>query len=547
MTKISDKKIILLICLFLATLFPLFSPRLVPNVVAETTESESYSYYSNTLEAYEIPDDIIQVLLDNSSYSDGTTPTERGETPATFTISDLKQLTTVSLATRTQNADGTVTSEANETVADWIANLKVNQDYSISEAAYSANTTDLVEGENGSLATKDIIQDGTAAQGAFNFLMQILASADQATTVDLTGITSKVADATLVEELLALFQTDRLTNLQTLLLADNNLKYTSYYELGDTIFSEAPEQNITILDLSNNGMQSSSSNTHFPITAHLTNLNLKNNALISLAQWLLEATQNIADNGGTLDITGNDIDVSDYNTMDLLLTLFNEGEDDFDLDDATINNLLQAIPKASTKWQPTEALIRSYLEQMTVKTLQMLLDNDPNVQNNQDLIALIQQRIAELNGNSSTTPELSNALSINENYLDFGNVAWSDLRKSIQNTSILTMNATILDGYSLSVSIGDWTGKTANGTTSTFSSQLTFPTLENYWQTITISQESQNLITNHTGAPIILINQEIPSISLTIPEEQIANIQAGVNYTASINWEISNNVKEEQQ
>lgn len=83
------------------------------------------SYAGNTLLDYGIPADVIEVILNNSTASDGKTPAAHGETASTFTIADVELLATVSLADVTFKADGTVaSSQADDVVASWIASAK---------------------------------------------------------------------------------------------------------------------------------------------------------------------------------------------------------------------------------------------------------------------------------------------------------------------------------------------------------------------------------------------------------------------------------------
>jgi hypothetical protein len=113
------------------------------------------SYDSNTLGDYRIPDDVIQVMLDNSVCENGKSPTEDGQTPKSFTIGDLTKLKTVSLATRTKQADGSsYQSTPNSKVADWVANGTAKSLYDVSDNVYALNTEGNVTGNSGSLANK---------------------------------------------------------------------------------------------------------------------------------------------------------------------------------------------------------------------------------------------------------------------------------------------------------------------------------------------------------------------------------------------------------
>lgn len=216
------------------------------------------SYDSKTLEYYDIPDSVIQVILDNSMNADGNSPAQDGKKPSNFTIDDVTKLKTISLANRVIKPNGSFQSSANSTVASWVANGTANNLYDISNNAYAQNDESKVTGDNGSLANKALVFDGHTLDShyapPFNMLMQIIASANNATTVDLTGVTSQVSDTTLAQSLISLFQTPRLTSINKLLLGSDNLTSASLYMIGQTVMNVTDAQNLTSLDLSNNGI-----------------------------------------------------------------------------------------------------------------------------------------------------------------------------------------------------------------------------------------------------------------------------------------------------
>lgn len=76
------------------------------------------AYSDNLVADYNIPSEVIQVLLDNSLQSDGQTPAAAGKTISNFTIADIEQLTTISLAQRTKQANGNYVSKPADAVAD---------------------------------------------------------------------------------------------------------------------------------------------------------------------------------------------------------------------------------------------------------------------------------------------------------------------------------------------------------------------------------------------------------------------------------------------
>ncbi|MBD1501118.1 hypothetical protein [Weissella cibaria] len=193
---------------------------------------------STTLLQLGIPKAVIQTMLDNSLMSDGRTPTAAGETVNTFTVGDVQKLKTLSLATRTKNTDGTYTSKANSNVADWLGSL----DYtSTTGGASPVVTNDVVLGADylstGQTAASTILDQGVPKWSGgdqyytptpiLNVLMAVINSATNATTLDLTGMLSKVptqsAYSTVHMATMALVQTNKLTNLKTLNLGGNRL------------------------------------------------------------------------------------------------------------------------------------------------------------------------------------------------------------------------------------------------------------------------------------------------------------------------------------
>lgn len=490
------------------------------------------SYDDNPLTDYNIPVKIIQVLLDNSQYANGDSPTDRGQTPVDFTVKDLEDLTTVSLATRTTASDGAVTSTANATVASWVASLEKSTGYEIDDGAYAQNTTALVTGDSGSLATKQIMVYGTAYQSSFNFLMQLIASADNAKIVDLSGVTSQVTDSTLVEELLCLLQTDRLSSLQSLLLANDNLTSTTFYKMDSTLFNVTSDQNVTTLDLSNNNMtfeQNSFNQNTFSIMAKLTNLNLAGNDVTLVQGWLADAITKIANNAGSSDMSGSHLDADDYNTLNTMMTLLNSNTGDFQLSDDSVNALFQAVPSYNTAWQPNAELIQKYLSQLTTETVTKLLTDDPAVSTDSDL----KQALEDIQSGKTTT---ANALAVTGSW-DFGTSHVANVAKTLTSTGTAAMTATVTSGSTLSVAMAPWVG-TSDG--STFDGQLVLPATTAYWGETTVSTTTQALYTNTTNAAVTL-NQAIADVQFRVPEDQQAKVTSQ-GYTSTITWTLSDSV-----
>ena len=504
---------------------------------------QAASYDNNTLADYGIPDDVVQVLLDHSTYADGTTPSAKGQTPQTFTLADIQQLTVVSLANYQAAAGGGYTSTPNDTVADWVAGLQSGNGYNTAANAYQQNVASAVVGDNGSLARKTIDFDGQQSTAPFNFLMQIIASADHAETVDLTGITSKVTDTGLVEQLLSMLQTNRLTSLTTLILAHNNLASTSSWLMPSTLFNVSALQNVTTLDLSDNNMAFSSASFNqgsFLLMKKLTTLNLAGNDVTYVQGWLANAIATIAANKGTSDLSGSHLNAQDWNTMNTMMTVLNSNSGNIRLSDASINNLIQAIPTtyAVPEWQLKAAVVDKYRTQLTPQSAKLLLDHNPNVSADS---ALVEQLQAVVKGEPSQ-PAGENALQVTGS-LNFGTLDLPLTSDSYPAKDGLTMNATITAGSVLTVAATPWQ---ASDGKSQFIGTLTLPEAKGLWQQTTLQDSPQVLYTNDTASAVTAKNISLSGVTLAVPSDQQANIQPQ-QYGSSLIWTLSNPASANQQ
>lgn len=515
-----------------ATAITLASPTPDALVAASALAAASGDYLAASLLEYNIPAEVIQVLLANSTYANGETPSERGQTPETFTIADVKQLTTVSLADRTANADGSFSSTPNQTVATWVAGCKAGVDYNIQDGAFYRNTTALVEGENGSLATKEIEIYGAKATLSFNFLMQIIASAEKAAIVDLTGVTSKIADNSLALQLLCLFQTERLPALQSLILAQNNLQSISFQPSKTTLFNTSDTQKITSLDLSNNNMDFKTGNydiSEFPILKNLTNLDLGGNDVTLVQGWLARALEKIVENEGSSDLSDADLNTEDWTTITTILTVINSNSAEIELSDTTVNNIFTA--NVSQEHLPNKDAIEKYLNQLTNATIDSLLTNNENVKNDPDLKQLLEDKAAGKDPQPST-----NAIAVTGD-LAFETVSLDQIDKSLElkeNSNGLTLEATLEPGSQLFVKMSAWQSGTDQ---STFDSELILPKVDSYWPTTSVTATPEKLVANDSDK-LMTFEQNVTGATLTIPETERNKINAQA-YTATITWTIS--------
>lgn len=493
------------------------------------------SYDDNTLKDYGIPNDVIQVIMDNSVGPDGQTPTQEAKkTSDTFTIGDVTQLKTVSLATRTKQADGSYQSTPNSTVADWVANGTAKSLYDVSDNVYALNTEGKVTGNNGSLANYALVFDGHTLDDhydpPFNMLMQIIASANNATTVDLTGVTSEVKDTTLAQSLISLFQTPRLTSINTLLLGSDNLTDAGFYKMGDTVLNVKDTQNLTSLDLSNNGISQMAWGRNFPIAQNLTDLNLSGNPVQTISDTLNRFLQPIVDQKGTADLSSSKLDAGNYNTIQYIVSLLNMAGGIIKLSDSSIN----AVATASVvTLKLNDQAIANALPQLTNTTIQVLLkaNEDGSSKLSTDTVA---QLTAKLNDGKTPT---GNSVTVTNN-LNFGTNTLNGLNSTFTTSGILDLQATILPGSTLTAKMDPWEAVDGN---SSFKGNLTLPSNGNNG----IFTDDKNLnaddtstvLYNNDGSASKNISQKLTGITLQIPEDQRAAIQA-TKYKTTITWNV---------
>ncbi|MCT0956297.1 leucine-rich repeat domain-containing protein [Weissella cibaria] len=328
---------------------------------------------STTLLQLGIPKAVIQTMLDNSLESDGRTPTAAGGTVNTFTVGDVQKLKTLSLATRTKNADGTYTSKANSNVADWLGSL----DYTATTGGASpVVTNDVVLGADylstGQTAASTILDKGVPKWSGgdqyytptpiLNVLMAVINSATNATTLDLTGMLSKVptqsAYSTVHMATMALVQTNKLTNLKTLNLGGNRLGSdqqgaaaidgSAYYLFrSNTLTSNS----VTDLDLSNNDFTTLDGNILSGIGSQISALNLGGNNITSIDYNNGSVFSNASkSDGGSVNLAGSEnLNVSG-NTAYVIASALNSGGASLTLDDKTANDLATNQLASQSAW-----------------------------------------------------------------------------------------------------------------------------------------------------------------------------------------------------
>lgn len=502
--------------------------------------AKAASYDNNTLVSYGIPDNVVQVMLNNSMYADGQSPTQKGQTPDQFTIKDVTQLTTISLANRM----GASHSTANSTVADWVASGTANSLYNIDSNVYTQNVESQVTGDSGSLATKALVFDGhTLADQyhpAFNMLMQIVASANNATTVDLTGVTSQVKDTTLAQSLISLFQTPRLTSINTLLLGDDNLTDASFYKMGDTVMNVTDAQNLTSLDLSNNHITQLAWGRNFPITQKLTDLNMSGNSVKKITDTLDHFLQPIVNHYGTADLSTSDLDAGDWNTIDYIVSLLNISSGVIKLSDSSIN----AVATSNIQRLNDQA-IKNALPQLTDTTIKVLLKANEDGSNklSTDIVAELNTKLKS--GNDSGTSTAENSVTVSGE-LNFGDNAFNSLDSTFTAKDNLTLNATILPGSQLTATMGDWTVQDGS---SSFKGNMTLPSRGSngiFTTDKSLNTGTATTLYTNTGKNPAKLQQTLRGLTLKIPEDQRSAVRA-TSYKTSITWHVDAKQSANQQ
>ncbi|MFD1410140.1 hypothetical protein [Lapidilactobacillus gannanensis] len=503
------------------------------------------AYSDNLVADYNIPSEVIQVLLDNSLQSDGQTPAAAGKTISNFTIADIEQLTTISLAQRTKQANGNYVSKPADAVADWVKTLVGNEDtangYSIVDGAFKANNDQdgLVTGTAGSLATKTISIDGATHHYGFNFLMQILASARSAKIVDLTGVTSEITDSNTAQFMMSLFQTNHSTALVELKLGHNNLTNLNAYPLASTLFSTTSSQKITKLDLSNNNMTELSWNNSLgDMLSTVTTLDLSGNNVQQVFGDLLNALRSVAGNGGSADMSDSELS-KDGNTIRNLIDLMNSSPSTITLSNNGVNTLIDQALKLGDP--PNKKLVENLAPQLNEDSIRKLLSEGlvskeaANIiaRTHDDLDPDLLDQLKEVAGGSFdgevSSINVSTALAFMPLDLDVGRTS---------STTSLELSYSLPPNTQVTASISDWT-TTANDR---FSGNLvlTFPL-----QSFSLTTDNLTIVSNSTSK--FATNElSTTAVVLTLNNAERAALTAGATYHNVITWQISNTVTDPQ-
>ncbi|MFL4499408.1 hypothetical protein [Weissella sp. MSCH1] len=388
-----------------------------------------------------IPKAVIQTMLDNSLMSDGKTPTAAGKTVTNFTVGDIQKLKTLSLATRVKNADGTYTSKTNAAVADWLGGL----DYGSTNGGGSpVVTADVVLGADylstGQTTASSILDNGVPKWSGgdqyysptpiLNVLMAVINSATSATTLDLTGMLSKVPAQsnynTVHMATLALVQTNKLTALKTLNLGGNQLGVdkqgsaavdgSAYYLFRSNTLTSG---SVTDLDLSNNDFTTLDGNILSGIGSQISSLNLGGNNITSIDYNNGSVFSNASkSDGGSVNLAGSEnLDVSG-NTAYVIASALNSGGASLTLDDKTANDLAANQIANQSAWPGVSSSgFQSIAPQLTGDTVSNIVDKNATAVTSNVLETLATTNADAINANTLTSLADKNANAITSDAL----------------------------------------------------------------------------------------------------------------------------------
>lgn len=500
-------------------------------------------YADNHLSDYGIPDAVTEVLMANSRYANGESPAQRGQTPATFTIGDVEQLLTVSLADVTYKGDGTIaTSTPDPTVAAWIASAKAAgygaaaavPTYDIAQNAYSLNSAGQVETV---LANKAMSVDGrNNEQPAVNFLFQIIASASSAAIVDLDGVTSQVGDTITAQAIMALFQTDRLPKLETLIISNDNLGNLQYIMYGlqehPSLFAVTSAQRVTTLDMSNNDITSFPAGGAFTIGQYLTELNFDGNPTTQITDSMSNMlVQLILRNGGIGKLDSFDPSSADYNTVHSLVALMNAATGTLSINAGTVNVIMQAVPKLVSP----EAVTR-YWDSLNTATAKVLYDaaTNPNSWEWNPLLKDDPKLVEKLGALVHHTEDM---LTVSES-LQFAPITLGAMTGSFPSQSAFSLSTTLNPGAAIFASISAWR-KQDDSSAPSFVGDVTFKPNALVASSTTITGKAQRFYINSTTGVQKDLTASFPqgNVTLAIDPSQRAQLRPG-EYQATIQWTI---------
>jgi hypothetical protein len=516
---------------------------------------------ATTVASYGIPEDVVQVICDNSRMADGKAPCDDGITAATMTVADIARMAVFSVANRTRSMDAgdadTASSTPNATVAAWAKDV-VDRAASIWVA--NATNAQRVVTDDESRVKSDavlrydlwtdasvslkILTDGvpkysggsgaanswSAPTPAFNVLMALANSATNATTIDLTGLLSKVdLSATTYPgvrlKLLSLLQGKSLAKLNTLKLGYNGIGIDSQAcansgsvddctDSAENWFRSGPiaAPNLASLYLDNNNIHAIDATLLSDAAQTVTKLYLGGNDLGTFNYNNGQFFQNILNNpDSVLDLSGNlSISEEDKNTLYVLEKAIESNGAAITIEQSVLSaTLIAAI--ADTTWRGTLTVkgLGSVADRIDTSVLSAWLAYSADPTNKyapltptaEILNAIMEKSTASVEGLSdqdkknlqtmidSTTDagvkealekmlEIANSASASSievsGTLDFGSVSIEDLYAGtpVESASTLTMQGTLGANQKLTVEESPWVSASGASFTPELSLQL---------------------------------------------------------------------------
>lgn len=527
-------------------------------------------YLNQKLVDYQIPANVVQVIIDNSLDANGQRPNVSAQD---LTVGDVQQFKTFSLAVRTKNSDGTYTSATSDTVANWIASLKTN-DNNYVETADMLLYQDIAQDDGQNFTPAKLLTSGimenyghqaydVASLPVYNALMAIAMSATNATTVDLTGIVSQVNDSgsNLRMKMLAMFRTSDLTNLQELDLGRNMFgaetmggwAYDSF--MGATLKSSS----VVTWDLSYENLATLDANLLKNLGNQTRNINLSSNVLKTInynnGQYL-----GVTGPDGSVDLGDNTkLDTDDGATFYVLATILSTGGKTI-LPDPIAN---EVVAKAITTWPNINNLgVAAVADQLTDDTLATVI----NAGNAADLLASINvneltsaaiQGLSEddftklvaivkeqTDGAAKVKILISKRRAIKDldvasitasGSWNFGSYILGSADRTLSDLdNNVTLSGSLPAGQQISVTMGAWQSESAS-----FDPALKINTTSDGWllsDTDLLVNQPVTAFRNQTSEKVafdLVLNHP----ELTIPDDQITNLKQQ-EYTGTLTWAV---------
>lgn len=378
-------------------------------------------YTQNLLTVYKIPSAVIQAIIDNSVATNGKTPKANGKTVTNFTVADFRDLTTVSLANRVKDVDGTYTSMTNDAVATAVGSVQMVNAGALADSNSQTPTglvsqnfigdsrqTDMVNLlKNGGYATDQWNQQGnrqtvyTTANIWLNQLVALIATNPKLTTLDLTGAFSKVPfDSGFSKAgLLIGMMVNKSATLQSLALGFNPIIANEVQSNAWTYYNYALNlPALTNLDLQSNQLTVLDTQILQNVQNNLTTLNLAGNA-ISKITTNAEGVFNQA----TVDLSNADFTNLDPSTHKILASALNSGKGGLELSDTATNQLITA--SINDGWQDVNVNasgLNKVADQLDSSTVDKIATTKPTLVDDKVMATLVTSNASALTGDSVT-------------------------------------------------------------------------------------------------------------------------------------------------